>query len=130
MTYQNKHDKKGVCSKDGVVAEQLFHDLLKKLGDNPKEANKAENRRGIDFHSVLLDKVDVKAMKRTRRLDAKAQDDLIWVEFLNIGGGRGWLYKKSKYIAFERQKDFLLVERCDLATLCETLCDKIGRAHV
>ena len=70
-----------------------------------------------------IGKIDVKARKRVSRTDEDVQDELVWLEFKNVQGKQGWIYGKADIIAFEREEDFLLVKRDDLAKLGEDLCD-------
>ena len=44
---------------------------------------------------------------------------MIWVEFHNVAGKRGWLYGEADKIAFEREKDFVIVDRIALTKFCE-----------
>ena len=73
----------------------------------------------IDFiltkktESIVL-KVDVKSRKRTSRKDKQFNDDWIWLEFRNVQGKNGWMKGDSTHIAFEREKEFVLVPRLDL----------------
>jgi hypothetical protein len=67
--------------------------------------------------------VDVKSRKKVKRADDKFNDELVWIEFANVQGRKGWLYGSSDIVAFERESDFLLVGRKPLAKLCERLCD-------
>lgn len=124
--YKNKHDISGRCSNEGYNAEQLFWKLVENLGGNPKWSNKEEQFAGIDFHVFSSVKVDVKSRKRKSRKDDKAQDEWIWVEFKNVQGNDGWLYGKADYIAFERENDFILVDRRELVEMCEILVNLSG----
>lgn len=65
--------------------------------------------------------VDVKAMKRTNRWTGEPQDEVVWVEFRNISGNDGWIYKNADCFAFECKDGFIVVGRKDLAKKCEKL---------
>jgi hypothetical protein len=121
--YRNHQDRTGKCSVDGYSAEKTFKALLEDLGANPQASNIDEQFEGIDIHAWCSLKFDVKARKRRTRNDEDAQDDFIWVEFKNVRGNKGWLYGQADYIAFERASDFIIVDRAELASLCETLVD-------
>jgi len=58
-----------------------------------------------------------------KRADSNVNDDLVWVEFKNVRGSRGWLYGGADAVAFERENDFVIVDRKLLTRLCERLCD-------
>lgn len=65
--------------------------------------------------------VEVKGRKRLNRWDNNPADDIIYVEFRNVLGYKGWIYGKADFIAFERPEGFLFVWRQDLANLAESL---------
>lgn len=65
--------------------------------------------------------VDVKAMKRKGRWQGDPQDEIIWIEFLNVGGNAGWLYGKADCFAFQCTDGFICVGREKLAKKCEKL---------
>lgn len=126
LVYQNTFDRDGSCAKMGEHAESSFGKLLaSKFPCRP--ANEYEQRRHIDFVATHPSGVkvnyDVKARKRVQRQDENPSDEMVWVEFLNVIGNMGWLYGQSQYIVFERDKDFLVVERDKLRELSERLCD-------
>jgi len=120
--YRNRNDLTGKCSKEGYDAEQQFHSLLADLGANPKAANKHDQFTHIDIHAFSRLKFDVKARKRTHR-DGNTQDEFVWVEWDNVRGEKGWLFGEADYIALEREKDFVVVKRDELAALCEMFVD-------
>ena len=60
--------------------------------------------------------VDVKSRKKTSRQDNKFNDDWIWLEFKNVQGKDGWLLGSSTHIVFERENEFVLVPRENLAS--------------
>ena len=63
-------------------------------------------------------------MKRVQRSDNNVQDKWIWIELHGVRPkDNGWLYGKSKVIAFETKESFLLVKRCDLISLVEKYVD-------
>ena len=131
MSYVNHYDKNGECSKNGNAAEDEFLEILKnKKGiHNVRRADKYENIYDhIDHKFTTSDgkviRIDTKAMKKVSRSDKKANTDLVWIEFQNVAGKKGWLYGKADLISFERENDFVLVSRKKLLELCEKLVNK------
>ena len=111
--------------KHGQEAEETFAELAELNGYIVEEATSYSNivehidfnltsRQGISDFSV-----DVKARKKSRRGDTWYVDQMIWVEFHNVAGKKGWLYGEADKIAFEREKDFAIVDRKDLTKFCE-----------
>jgi hypothetical protein len=67
-----------------------------------------------DVQGLFIDnyyKFDVKALKKINRYDDSFQDDMAWVEGVNVNGEKGWLQGKADYIVFERNHEWLVVER-------------------
>lgn len=123
--YQNKFDTSGKCAQDGQSAEDSFFKILIKRGD-VRVATRAEQFKHIDFILTSGGKetrYDVKARKKLSRGDSGASDELIWVEWLNVGGNAGWLNGKCDFVVFEQEKSFIIIGREKLKALCETLCD-------
>jgi len=115
----------------GDKAESLFVKIAKENELKISEATRYENmRKHIDYwvwKPNNKDKkwsVDVKSRKRTNRKDKNVQDDLVWLEFQNVNGNKGWLYGEANIIAFERADDFILVNRKTLAEAAEKLVDQ------
>jgi hypothetical protein len=107
----------------------MFARLLNKRTTDVRAADLKEQFSHVDYISDF-GKIDVKARKRVARKDANVQDDLVWLEFKNVQGKFGWLYGKADWIAFERDEDFVLVKRHDLALMAEKLCDVGDRVAV
>jgi hypothetical protein len=128
MIFRSKYDHTGESQKMGQSAESLFEDLARQKNLNPIKATKKQQISHIDF--ILTAKnnlkyfVDVKARKKSCRSDSKVDDELVWVEFKNVSGNKGWLYGAADYIAFEREDDFIIVSRLNLITLCDRLINK------
>jgi hypothetical protein len=59
-------------------------------------------------------KFDIKGLKKTNRSDTQYQDEDAWVEGTTVDGRKGWLKGKADYIVFERNNNWLLVEREEL----------------
>tara|TARA_Y100000593_G_C4319314_1_gene342837 strand:+ start:2814 stop:3374 length:561 start_codon:yes stop_codon:yes gene_type:complete len=125
MTYINKYDKNGTCSKTGSKAESNFSELARGKGWQIEETTKRQNMFAhIDFilkrepakNSLQIMSVDVKSRKKTSRKDAHFNDDWIWLEFKNVQGKDGWLSGNATHIVFERENEFVLVPRESLKT--------------
>lgn len=123
MTYYKHHkDKDGSCSARGEKAETLFSKSLHYLGFTLDEAEFQDQMKHIDFYFTIEGSVDVKARKRLSRSGGD-QDEYVWVEFLGTTGRKGWLYGQQTHMAFERLRDFVVVPRAELATLCEAIVE-------
>ena len=62
-------------------------------------------------------KFDVKSQKKNNRYDKQFSSELTWIEGKNVYGYDGWIKGKSDYIAFEREKIWLIVNREQLYKL-------------
>lgn len=128
MIFRSKFDHTGESQKMGESAENFFEKLAKQKNLNPIKATKKQQISHIDF--ILTAKndikylVDVKARKKSCRTDSGVSDELVWIEFRNVAGNKGWLYGAADYIAFERENDFIIVSRLNLITLCDRLVNK------
>jgi hypothetical protein len=105
----------------GQKVEKEFSRLLKQRDPNYQKANREDQFRHIDYHTSF-GTIDVKAQKRISRSDSTEQNELVWVEFLNVQGRDGWLKSAVDIIAFERADDFLLVKRNYLYGLAKSIC--------
>jgi hypothetical protein len=125
MGYRNRFDHTGQNQKDSDLAENTFKKIALSKGFLVKDASKRQQLSHIDFFVEDKNKkiytFDVKARKKISRSDSLTADDLIWVEFKNVAGADGWLYGAADYIAFERESDFLIINRKNLVTLCERI---------
>ena len=126
MVYHNSWDKDKKCQIQGQTAEDLFFNILSAKGEVRKSTVK-QNKRHVDFFLIKDGKeisFDVKARKRVNRDDDVLTDELIWVEILGVTGNVGWAFSNNvNFIAFEREKDFLVVGQPELQTLIEKICD-------
>ena len=108
---------------DGKRAHQEFSSLAQTKGFIVTDAPLyVDMRNHIDLYLKKKDKVfsvDVKAMKKINRYDSAAQDKLVYVEFKNVRGDRGWLYGDADLIAFETKETFEIVSRKNLVNYCE-----------
>jgi hypothetical protein len=120
--YVNIYDRTGENSKRGFTAEDNFVSLMEKKFRVVPSSRMDNMTKHIDFYVYDQNEkyftVDVKARKKYAKDDRE-----IWVEFKNEVGKAGWLYGKATVIAFEREKDFVIVSREKLKNLCEQLVD-------
>jgi hypothetical protein len=131
--YVNNRDVNGICSAHGHKTEDVFHELLKAEGFPVRRATRKEDMfEHFDFEvnkNNKLIKYEVKARKRVSRSDDNYQDELIWCEILNVLGENGWVFACADYIAFEREKDFVIVEREKLADFIKLKCNLRKQAY-
>ena len=106
----------------GQRIEKEFAPLLRQRDPNFRKADREEQFRHIDYFSNF-GTIDVKAKKKISRSDSEEQDQLLWVEFLNVQGREGWLRGQTDVIAFERNNDFVLIKRNYLLGMCQVKCD-------
>lgn len=125
MGYRNRFDHTGQNQKDSDLAEGTFKKIALSKGFLVKEATKRQQLSHIDFFIEDKEKkvytFDIKARKKISRSDSSTEDSLVWIEFKNVAGADGWLYGSADYIAFERESDFLIINRKNLVTLCERI---------
>lgn len=106
----------------GQEVEKEFSALLKNRDPNFQKSSKDQQFQHIDY-LTNFGKIDVKAKKRISRSDTEEQEEFIWLEFNNVQGKKGWLFGAADIIAFERNKDFILIKRKDLAEYAKKKCD-------
>ncbi len=66
--------------------------------------------------STKLDRevaVDVKAFKKPKGRN----NGWVWIEVKNVRGQDGWINGESNFVAFEREKDFILIPRTQVLHL-------------
>ena len=127
MTYVNKLDSGGKCSKRSKKSVDRFDEVIESMGGKSEDGTLSEDiNKHIDKHVKLGCReftVDVKAAKSIQR-GGDINIENVWVEFKNVNGKRGWLYGDQDFIAFETTpKKFIMVARKHLAELCEKLVD-------
>lgn len=127
MAYRSRYDTNGEASALGASAEASFYQAAKSVGWHIEDAPKQDQFKHIDYYVETTNgskiSFEVKSRKKIKRSDNNLNDEYLWIEFKNVQGNRGWLYGKADCIAFERENDFLIVNRKSLARLCEKLCD-------
>ena len=129
MGYRNSFDFNGANQLAGERAEDLFEKIAVEKNLKVQKATTKQQLSHIDF--VLTNEknqsflFDIKARKKVSRTSDSYSDDLVWIEFKNVAGNQGWLYGASDYLVFERENDFVIVPRTNLASLCERLVSNI-----
>jgi len=127
MLNKNKFDSSGKALEMGQNAEKSFSFCAEARGFKVTKSSFNDEMNHIDFYIQSPENVkvsvDVKSRKKINRADDKVNDDLIWIEFKNVQGRNGWLYGKADFICFERENDFIMVNRKSLAKLSEKLVD-------
>ena len=102
--------------KEGRVDENFVMEATQATlgGTCEKATTKQDKYDHIDFfwNTPKGDKIgiDVKGIKKQRQKDDKKDDSIHWVEIIGIYGYPGWIYGKSKYIAFRTFSDIIFVE--------------------
>ena len=132
MAYVNKFDFNKQCAIQGTQAESGFREILVNQGFKVRDADGVEQRNHVDLISTENNKnvrYDVKARKKLGRGDNQYQDELVWIEIQNVRGDLGWLFGAADFIVFERDKDFIVVDREKLADFVQRTCNlrKIAR---
>lgn len=126
--YKNKYDRRD-SNEIGIKAQDKFIIVAQNLGwvvsiaTFNQDVNEHWDVR-ISKQDISL-KVDVKSQRRVSRWDDDMEEHWVWVEFHSVRpSNMGWLYgSKSNAIAFERIKDFVVIDRLVLIQLCEKLVD-------
>ena len=125
---RNKYDYSGKCLKSGTEAEKRFLELALSKGLEATASNGSDQLKHVD---VWIEKdgekygIDVKAQKKINRADANSQDELCWIEIRGVRkSGSSWLIDGiSKFIAFEREDHYMIVDRLELIELVTKICD-------
>lgn len=98
--------------------EQLisFEDLASERGYSPQ---KNRDRKYYNVSHILTGKgkegkpielkFDLKKIK-----NKKQSQEWLWIEFKNSRGEKGWVHGDAHFVAFERQYDFIIVNRKEL----------------
>lgn len=122
---QNRYDKTGSAFVLGQNAENSFVNFAQSKGYTVKQASANDDMRNhIDFHISKDGKtfaVDVKSEKKVNRSDANTQNDLIWLEYLNVRGQNGWMYGTANFIAFQDGDNYLMIPREKLLERADSL---------
>lgn len=116
------NNRKEYSDNIGKKSEQLFVQACNKIGYKCIKTDKnTDIYDHIDFY--------VERPDGTTSVDVKGNNTIncIWVEFKNVKGNDGWLYGKSKYIAFDMPElnGFVLVNRNELKNRCEDIVENV-----
>jgi len=109
--------------KNGESVEEQFMKALKKKFDKCilTTSTKWENKNKHIDVTFQLGKCnatfDVKSQKKVNRSDSDTSIEYTWVELQNNFGAKGWAYGDEKYIAFEWNDTFIIVDRLKLLDL-------------
>jgi Holliday junction resolvase len=125
MAYRSKFDKNGMCWKQGAEAEESFFRTAKKEGYEVVKGTIAQDRRHIDYiitKDGITSTVEVKSRKRVKR-GGNVQSNLIWIEFFNVAGKKGWRDSEVDFVAFELDNDFIIVKTKELLELSKNKID-------
>lgn len=99
--------------KDRLKVGRIKETNFKKLFSNTTWATKDEDIHDHWDFKVNF-KVDVKGLKKLRRSDQETNENIHWIELINVLGVKGWLYGDADFFAFETNKYWVVVEKCKL----------------
>jgi len=93
-----------------------FEDLASERGYSPERIRNQEldnvshilQGKGQSEKPISL-KFDVKKIK-----NKKQSQEWLWIEFKNSSGKNGWIHGDAHFVAFERNYDFIIVNRKEL----------------
>lgn len=100
----------------GFAKEKELMSLLESIKDDQTEileSNENEDiHEHIDFKIVKTYNVDVKSLRKVSRSDSIVQEDLYYLEILNVKGNKGSLYAENvTHFAFETFDSWFFVEK-------------------
>lgn len=103
---------------DGYKVEQVFANLLSKYGSVEYSDSETDINEHWDVALTLKNsrkvKFDVKGLRKLNRTDSDYNENIQWIEFVNVNGDKGWLYGNADCIAFEKKLYFVLMRRSDI----------------
>jgi hypothetical protein len=109
--------------KSGKAVEQEFSNLFQNT-----EPSSVEEDINEHWDVLVKYKVDVKGLKKVRRNDSEVNENIHWVELLNVNGKHGWLYSnETDFYAFELKKYWIIVEKKKLQ---EFIASKVDKTYV
>lgn len=98
--------------------QQSEYDFVNLNGGNYTWATRQEE---IEEHwDVIMDdypewgRVEIKGRKKLNRNDGKFNDDITWLETLNVKGNPGWMCGKADTFAFELERFWNLISAFEL----------------
>lgn len=109
--------------KRGAQAEIDFLSAFQAKYPNVQTRRSSREQDMFDHIDIFAgsESYDVKSLKKKSSRDNKVSPDIVWVELKNVRGKSGWLYGKATRIAFELEKEFILVNREMLKAVTESL---------
>lgn len=109
--------------KQGKIKEKEFADLFKKIKFASPDQDITEH---WDIEVGL--KIDVKGLHKDNRSDNEFNENIHWVELLNVNGKIGWLYSEhTDYFAFETNDYWVIVEKTKLQNMIK---EKVTKEYV
>lgn len=103
--------------------KQQEEDFAKQISDLGTISESTEQEDMFEHWDIKLEtKFDVKAVKRVRTATGEPDDNIHYIEFINVNGELGWLYGKADYIAFELNDYWLIVDRKILVLFAQSKC--------
>lgn len=92
-------------------SEQEFQLRMENLGKIVVPATKEQNiNEHIDFFVDGIS-IDVKEEKKLNRYDKTTSGEVIWLEFKNVHGKKGWMCSDVQKIAFQSKGSFYIFDR-------------------
>jgi hypothetical protein len=105
---------------NGKKVEQKFAETLSSRGILKPASTKEDIYEHWDL--CLIQKFDVKGMKRIKRTDDKPDENIHWVELRNVSGNDGWLFGDANVFVFETEDYWVLVEKQRLQDFIAEKC--------
>lgn len=99
---------------EGKKVEKRFAKLF-----NNVEFSSESDDINKHFDLTIKYKVDVKSLKKVLRTDDGPNENVHWVELVNVNGDKGWLYGEADFFAFELEEYWVIVSREKLIKLIE-----------
>lgn len=100
--------------------ERDFAKILGSFGIISESNDEQDINEHWDLRQEIL--YDVKAMKKRKRSDTCADENIHWVELKNVNGSLGWLYGKAHKFAFELEDYWVVVDKEKLQNLIKIKC--------
>lgn len=108
--------------------EDKFTEFLKKFGNTTSATEHEDINEHWDVKLEIT--FDVKAIKKTNRIDEETNENIHWVELRNVNGDKGWLYGNADYFAFETDEYWILVEKEVLQEFISEKCKEKIKTEV
>lgn len=105
---------------EGKKVEHRFADSLIDKGKLRSASTKEDIYEHWDL--CLIQKFDVKGLKKVNRNDDKPNENIHWIEIRNVRGEDGWLFGEADIFVFETEDYWVLVEKEKLQRLVLEKC--------